>query len=95
MPEPPLILSDAQKWSEEFPDLTLSDRQCYTTFHGGCGMVVVLANESEVIPFIDLAGKAGFDANCLGETTVSKDRAVHIKSRFKNEETVVLSDKDE
>ena len=91
MPEPAEVLKQGQELSWDLPDLRLTDRQAYSTFHGGCGMLLVCAkNDAEKI--IAEAEKDGIRAQVVGETIASPDREVIIHSRFK--EGGILSSKN-
>lgn len=93
MPKPPEILLEAQKLSGFVPELMLTDRQAYGTFHGGCGMLVVCKSNSDAVKMIEEAKKDGIKASIVGVTSSSKDREVIIKSRFREKRE--LSSKEE
>jgi phosphoribosylformylglycinamidine cyclo-ligase len=83
MPRPAEILLKGQELSWETNKYYLSDWEAYRTFHGGCGMLIVLSNESSAETVIREAKKDGICAVTVGETTRSKDNEIIIFSRFK------------
>ena len=84
MPEPAEVLKEAQKISFDFPELELSmtDKQCHTSFHGGCGAWIVCESASDGDIVIEQAKMDGVKASFIGETVASDDNTVNIQSRF-------------
>lgn len=82
MPRPADVLLQAQDYSQRFPELKMSDSQCHTTFHGGCGEFVVGVDGGDMEKIIAEAGKDGIKAFHIGETTVSEKNEVLIHSKF-------------
>ncbi|MEK7574647.1 MAG: AIR synthase-related protein [Patescibacteria group bacterium] len=80
MPEPPVVLREAQELSQGTP-YQLSDYQAYGTLHGGCGMLVICAPGSEV-HVLNQAGKLGIKASFVGSTIASPVNEVLIGSKF-------------
>lgn len=80
MPKPPEILLKAQEISQEFPDLIITDEAAYSTFHGGCGMLLVAADEREAGKIIAEAAEDGIEAGVVGSTDASAK--LTIISRF-------------
>ncbi len=89
MPEPPEVLLDAQIFSVD-TDYELSDYQAHTTLHGGCGMILVCANEKSVSAVIKEARKDGIVAQQIGQT--DKSGAVVIYSRFLQRKSFSLTE---
>ena len=86
MPLPPEVLLQAQEMSRSFDDLRMSDYQAYETFHGGCGMLVVCADERHANVVISEAAKDGVTAQTVGwthELTENGNQLI-IVSRFRN-----------
>ena len=88
MPEPPEVLLQAQKMSMDIPELCLTDHQAYSTFHGGCGMIIVVEDEIDADVVIKEAAKDGIKAQIIGRTTrqilmSSSEKNIIIESRFK------------
>ena len=71
-------------------DIKLTDHQAYGTFHGGCGMLLVI-DEADTNLIIQEAQQDGIKAQIVGETTNSEDSELIIHSRFK--EGKILSSK--
>lgn len=82
MPKPADVLLQAQELSWG-TDLQLSDRQAHTTLHGGCGMVLVCANNSSAQKIIREAAEDGIRAQVIGQTIKSDAKEVWIESKFK------------
>ena len=80
MPDPPKVLLQAQRLSQNTGE-PMSDHECYGTFHGGCGMLVV-CEPSSVKTIIGETHRDGITANVVGETTESSDGEITIRSRF-------------
>jgi len=90
MPDPPEVLLQGQKFSQG-TEFELSDLQAHTTLHGGCGMVLVCADEKSADKVIKEAYKDGVNAKIIGKTDNSGK--VLIKSRFLSGETISLDEK--
>ncbi len=88
MPRPPQVLLQAQELSWD-TDLHLTDLQAHTTLHGGCGMVLVCANNKSAEKVIKEAQKDGIPARIIGFTNNSEE--VKIISRFREKKTVILN----
>ncbi len=91
MPVPAEILREAQEISWLYPDLRLSDWYAHSTFHGGCGMLVICHTTADAMRLIHEAKKDNYIASVVGLTTASQDNEIIIHSRFK--EGKVLSSK--
>ncbi len=93
MPKPPKVLLEAQEMSWN-TDFQLTDDKAYTTFHGGCGMHVVVPTIEDALTVISEAKKDGIKAQVVGETVESKLQAhrVIIESQFKEEGKTVELD---
>lgn len=83
MPEPAEILREAQEISWLYPDLRLTDWCAHSTFHGGCGMLIICHTTADAMRLIYEAKKDRYDASVVGVTTESPDREIIIHSRFK------------
>jgi len=79
--EPPEIMLKCATWRE------LSDEECYRTWNGGQGAIIVVDSDN-VIKFFDLAEKFGIEAKAVGKITEKKDYTVSIKSKFYSNETI-------
>ncbi|MCK5416585.1 hypothetical protein KAI92_04115 [Candidatus Parcubacteria bacterium] len=93
MLEPALVLKLAQEMSWNIPDLKLTDKQVYGTFHGGYGMMVICADNSNALTLTNLARRHEIYASYIGHTTESKENEIIIHSKFK--EGKILSSLDE
>ena len=82
MPKPAPVLQIAQKMSQPYPELRLSDHQAHGTFHGGCGMILVCPNETNANIVIHEAKKDDTQAQIIGWTTNSAEREIIIDSQF-------------
>jgi len=82
MPAPADVLLQAQELSWE-TDLELSDKQAYTTLHGGCGMVLVCADHNSAQKIIREADQDGIRAQVIGQTIKSETSEVLIHSKFR------------
>ena len=80
MPVPASVLLEAQRLASK-TDSPMSDFECYGTFHGGCGMMIV-CKDGDVERVLDEARKDGHASYVIGRTTESTDNEVTIKSRF-------------
>ncbi len=78
---PPDIMLKCAKWRE------LSDEECYSTWNGGQGAIVVV-DEVNVQKFLDLALKFKVEAKVAGWITEKKDYNVAIKSKFGSEQII-------
>ena len=74
---PPAIMQKCAEWRE------LSDEECYRTWNGGQGAIVVVDN-GNVRHFLGLASKFGVPAKVVGKITEQRDYTVAIKSQFKS-----------
>lgn len=89
MPEPPKVLLQAQEMSWNIPELQLTDHQAYGTFHGGCGMIIVVEDNTDAETLIKEAAKDGIRAQVIGRTigiprsSEKNIRNIMIESRFK------------
>jgi phosphoribosylaminoimidazole (AIR) synthetase len=80
MPDPPEVLLKAQQMSQEFSDLALTDEAAYSTFHGGCGMLLVVDNEYDAESVILQASEDDIEAQVVGYTDTSGK--LKIDSKF-------------
>lgn len=87
MPRPADALFRAQAWSFDFPKLRLSDWQAHGTFHGGCGMLVVVEPEDKE-EVISAARTRGIIAGVVGETIPSSVNEIVIESNFLEAKTL-------
>ncbi|MCK4592683.1 hypothetical protein KAT63_04600 [Candidatus Parcubacteria bacterium] len=92
MPKPPKVLLQAQKMSRSIPSLRLTDSQAYTTFHGGCGMMIVAKTQEDANAIIEEAKKDGIDAQIIGKTTNSIEGIITIESQFEQGGTLTFID---
>jgi phosphoribosylaminoimidazole (AIR) synthetase len=90
MPKPANVLLQAQQISRLYPDLKMSDEKCHTTFHGGCGMMVVCATEKDAHELIVEAETDLVKAQIIGETVESETNDVIIDSKFLEGRTITL-----
>lgn len=72
---PPEIMLKCAEWRE------LSDKECYSTWNGGQGAIVVV-DQKNVQKFLDLATKFDVEAKLAGQITEKKDYDVVIESKF-------------
>jgi len=79
--EPPEIMLKCASWRD------LSDEECYRTWNGGQGAIVVVDDEN-VQRFIDLATTFDVEAKEVGQITEKKDYTVAIKSKFGSYQTI-------
>lgn len=86
MPEPAEVLLNAYELSQGTP-FALTPHQAYSTFHGGCGMLVVCESAYADI-IIGHAGTDGIRAEVVGYTMASDDREITIASRFGPKQTI-------
>lgn len=80
MPEPASVLSEAQKLTSR-TDNPMTDFECYGTFHGGCGMMII-CSESDTELVLSEAQADGHDPYIIGHTTASPENEVVVHSRF-------------
>lgn len=78
---PPEIMLKCAKWRG------LSDEECYSTWNGGQGAIVVVDQES-VKKFLDLAERFGLEAKVAGQIAEKRDYDVAIKSKFFSGQTI-------
>lgn len=86
MPKPADVLLEAQELSWDLEDLHLDDYQAYSTFHGGCGMLLVCATDEDAKTVIAEADEDNIDAQIVGRTRGildEEDEKLIIHSRFK------------
>lgn len=83
MPAPAWVLLEAQRLAR-LTDQPMSDYECYGTFHGGCGMIII-CEKADVKRVMAEASKDGHDPYVIGLTTGSAENEVMIvRSRFLN-----------
>ncbi len=78
---PPEIMLKCAKWRE------LSDEECYSTFNGGQGAIVVV-DQKNVQKFFDLATRFNVEVKVAGQITEKKDYNVAITSKFFSGQTI-------
>jgi len=78
---PPKIMLKCAKWRE------LSDKECYSTWNGGQGAIVVV-DKDEVKKFLDLAIKFNIEAKVAGRITEKMNYSIAIKSKFFSGKTI-------
>lgn len=81
MPQPPRVLVEAQGLSR-LTASPMSDWECYDTFHGACGMMVVVPDEYSAERLITEVAKDGIAAHIVGTTVESAERLLTVHSRF-------------
>lgn len=89
MPKPPKVLLEAQKLSQD-TDFQLSDKDAYLTFHGGCGMHIVLPTIEDALIAINEAKKDGIEAQIVGQTVDEQRHRLIIESKFAEGDLVNL-----
>jgi len=72
---PPEIMAKCAKWRD------LSDEECYRTWNGGQGAIVVI-DEDNLSAFALLAHKFNVEIKIAGKITEKRDYTVAIKSKF-------------
>ena len=82
MPKPAEVLLEAQEMAERTKN-PLSDLDAYSTFHGGCGMLLVCAKE-EADAVIRTARMYNVEAQEVGEITEDLSQEILVQSRFRN-----------
>ncbi len=90
MPRPAEVLLEAQEISFDFPRLSMTDKQCHTTFHGGCGEWLICKTPEDCDVVLSEAKKDGIAAYVIGETVASDARNVNIRSRFLKGGTITI-----
>lgn len=92
MPKPPTVLLEAQEMSFNDSGLDLSDSQAYTTFHGGCGMYLIVPSEEDAEIVIQEAWKDGIEAQVVGKTLSFREQRTPliIESQFTEKNTVYM-----
>jgi phosphoribosylformylglycinamidine cyclo-ligase len=83
--EPPEIMRQCAQWRG------MDDEECYETWHGGQGVLVVIDAADEAY-FISLAGTFGIEARRAGKITKEDKPTVVIESKF-NGKTIPWSAK--
>lgn len=84
MPDPAWVLRQAQEYSWDVPELRITDWQAHGTFHGGCGMIVVCADETSASTVIARSNLDRIQAQLIGNTVESADSEIKIlPSHFK------------
>jgi phosphoribosylaminoimidazole (AIR) synthetase len=85
MPNPPQVLLQAQQLAAE-AGIPMSDHECYGTFHGGCGMMVVCQDKDAAKALLIRLDQLGLSklvsVQQVGHTTESPDKEIRIQSRF-------------
>lgn len=81
MPLPTPILLEVQRFSQQ-TDNPISDWQCHSTFHGGCGTMYVLEDDESVDVVISEVIRDGMQAYKIGRTTASADNEIIVQSKF-------------
>ena len=91
MPKPAEVLLRGQELSRGTPH-QMSDWEAYSTFHGGCGMLLVCGNEMSARRVIREAKRFGVKAYRVGNTVESSKNIIRIISRFADGSRVLASD---
>ena len=91
MPEPTQVLREAQELSRQ-AGIPMSDQDCYGTFHGGCGLLLI-CEEKDAGRILHEATQDGHDAYVVGETFTSPESQIMITSRFANGGLLSSSDR--
>lgn len=71
MPVLPEVLREAQEMSFKYPENIIRDKDVYTTFHGGCGMVLIAATRDDATRIITEASRDSLTASVIGFTDAS------------------------
>ena len=83
---PAEVLLEAQEmsWSLSSSSKHLTDHQAYSTFHGGCGMILVTPSQRDAEIIIGETKKDGIFADIIGETRERKDMdsRIVVESQF-------------
>lgn len=85
MPDPPSVLRQAQEWAWN-TDLHLPDLQAYSTFHGGCGMMIVCSDHNSAKELQREANMDGIHSSVVGMTTRDPTGEIIITSKFQEGE---------
>ncbi len=93
MPKPAEVLLRAQELSWD-TKLRLTDYQAHGTLHGGCGMLIIVENQSDADTVIQESVKDEIESRIVGYTIKSPKQEVIIYSRFA-EGKVLSSEKPE
>jgi phosphoribosylformylglycinamidine cyclo-ligase len=80
LPQPNPLLLKAQQLSLD-TESTLSDYQCYRTFNGGFGMILIVQNH-HAASVMEQASQAGIKAVKIGKTIQSDKNQIIIESAF-------------
>ena len=80
MPLPPWVLEKAQELADKAGE-PMTDRECYGTFHGGCGLLTICDRESVGLVLHE-ASEDGHIPYVVGETISSETSEIVITSRF-------------
>lgn len=80
MPDPPAILLEAHRLSQR-TESPVTYHDCYGTFHGGCGMMIV-CEDKDVAQIVGEAIEDCHTPYLIGETTNSPEGEITIDSRF-------------
>jgi phosphoribosylaminoimidazole (AIR) synthetase len=80
MPDPAKVLLEAQAMSMG-TTFWLSDWKAYSTFHGGCGMLLIV-DPNSANKVIEEARRDGIRAQVVGITTKSDENIITIQSKF-------------
>jgi phosphoribosylaminoimidazole (AIR) synthetase len=91
MPKPPSVLLEGQALSQNTAE-PLDDWHAYETFHGGCGMLVVLETDEDADIFVREVGKDGIAAQEVGRTIKSVNNQIFINSKFMEYDRVLNSE---
>tara|TARA_B100000745_G_scaffold119718_1_gene77414 strand:- start:6664 stop:7857 length:1194 start_codon:yes stop_codon:yes gene_type:complete len=83
MPGPASVLLEAQQLASR-TDSPMTDYECYGTFHGGCGLMIV-CSEHDVGQVCRAAIDDGHEPCIVGRTVKSANNEVTIQSRFLEE----------
>jgi phosphoribosylaminoimidazole (AIR) synthetase len=82
MMKPAEILLRVQEMSARFSNLYRNDWKCHSTFHGGCGMIVICATDKDARSLVKEAADDNIVAQIIGRTTASLENEIIIYSRF-------------
>jgi phosphoribosylaminoimidazole (AIR) synthetase len=74
--DPPLIMRQCADWRG------LSDEECYKTWNGGQGALVVVDDAKDVSIFMDAARKYDVEAKVVGRIHSPRDYVVRVRSKF-------------
>jgi phosphoribosylaminoimidazole (AIR) synthetase len=82
MPMPADVLLQAQEMSLKTDD-HMTDHECYGTFHGGCGMMII-CSQYDADKVMYHAYDNNYSPHIIGETITSELNEILINSRFKS-----------